>query len=73
MERHFEPALEREIARALNDGARVELRLESDGQAVEATRLRQARHTLEAAHAQGDETRAREALDALDELIYDLE
>jgi molecular chaperone DnaK len=73
MERHFEPALEREIARALNDGARVELRLDSDGQTEAATRLRQARHTLEAAHAQGDETRAREALDALDELIYDLE
>jgi molecular chaperone DnaK len=70
---HFEPALEREIARALNDAARVELRLEVERQTKGATQLREARHALEAAHAQGDEARAREALDALDELIYDLE
>jgi molecular chaperone DnaK len=70
---HFEPALEREIARALDEAARLELRLESEGQTTEGARLRQARHALEAAHEQGDEQQVQTALDTLDDLVYDLE
>jgi len=63
--RHFEPALEREIRQALDDAARLELQLDSDGRAQEAAQLRKARHALEEAHQQGDEKQVRRALDTL--------
>ena len=71
--KHFEPALERDIARALEDAARIELRLEADGKSKEAARLRKARHALEEAHEQGQEKRVRKALDALEDLLYEME
>src|SRR5262249_37173481 len=49
---HFDPALEREVARALEDAARLEVRLDSGGRTKEAGRLRKARHALEQAHEQ---------------------
>ena len=70
---HFEPSLERDLARGLDDAARLELQLESERRTKDAARLRKARHTLESAREQGDEAKLRRALDALDELIYDLE
>ena len=70
---HFEPSLERDLARGLDDAARLELQLESEGRTKDAAKLRKARHTVEGAREQGDETKLRRALDALDELIYDLE
>ena len=69
---HFEPSLERDLARGLDDAARLELQLESEGRTKDAAKLRKARHTLESAREQGDEAKLRRALDALDELIYDL-
>ncbi|MDQ3684835.1 MAG: Hsp70 family protein [Acidobacteriota bacterium] len=72
-QKHFAPALERDIARALEEAAKIELQQEADGNNTEAARLREARHALEAAHAEGHEKRARKALDALEELLYEME
>lgn len=70
---HFDPALEQEIARALDETTTLELKLETDGNSEDAERLREARHTLEEAHGQGDEKQARDAVEAIEDLIYDLE
>ena len=70
---HFEPALEKEIAEALDSSARLELQLESDGDNEGAEQLRKGRHELESARNAGDEDKVRTALDGLDELFYDLE
>jgi molecular chaperone DnaK len=71
--RHFEPSLERAIAQALKDAARLELQLDADGRTKEAARLRKARHALEETHEQSDEKQVRKALDTLEDRIYDLE
>src|SRR5262249_43919167 len=52
---HFAPALERDVARALEDAARLELDLATSRKTREVARLRKARHALEQAHAQADE------------------
>ena len=70
--KHFEPSLERDIARALEDAARLELQLEADGKNKDATRLRKARHALEEAHERGNEKPVRKALDALEDLLYEM-
>ncbi len=70
--KHFEPPLERDIARALEDAARLELQLEADGKNKGATRLRKARHALEEAHERGTEKPVRKALDALEDLLYEM-
>ncbi len=71
--KHFDPALEREVARALENAVRLELQLAADGNSKDASRLSRKRHALEKAHEQADEKRVRKALDELDNLIYDLE
>jgi molecular chaperone DnaK len=71
--KHFDPALERDIARGLNDAARLELQLEADGKTKDAARMHKTRHLLEEAYEQGNEKRVRKALEDLEELIYDLE
>ncbi len=70
---HFEPALERDIMRALEDATRLELQLAAEGRREETARLREARHALEKAREQGVEKWARKALDAMGDVLYDLE
>jgi len=69
---HFHPALERDIARALDEATRLELKLDASGKAKDAEKLRKARHALEEAHNQADIKQVRKTLDALDDLLYDL-
>ncbi|MEJ7710041.1 MAG: hypothetical protein WKF84_09315 [Pyrinomonadaceae bacterium] len=70
---HFDPALKQDIARALGDATALELKLNADGNDEDAERLHEARHALESAHEQGDETEARQAVEAIEDLIYELE
>ncbi|MDQ3258211.1 MAG: Hsp70 family protein [Acidobacteriota bacterium] len=69
---HFDLALEQEIARTLEEATALELKLKTDGNDEDAERLREARHTLEESHQQGDENQARQAVEAIEDLIYDL-
>ena len=66
-----------EVTRTITSVAKGDLtqsmRLEADGQTKETAKLRKARRAVEAAHEQGDEKRLRKALDALDDVVYDLE
>jgi molecular chaperone DnaK len=73
VKKHFDPKIERDVARALESAAQLELRLEAEGRTEDAKRLSQARHELEAAHAGTDEARLVETLNELDEALYDLE
>ncbi|MBA3440111.1 MAG: Hsp70 family protein [Pyrinomonadaceae bacterium] len=70
---HFDPALEQDVARSLKEATTLELELEADGNREDAERLRGARHALEEAHEQGGEKQVREAVEAIEDLIYDLE
>jgi molecular chaperone DnaK len=69
---HFAPALERDVARALEDAARLEREMDAGLSKREVTRLRKARHALEQAHNEADEKRVRKALDTLQNVLYDL-
>ncbi len=69
---HFDLALEQEIARTLEEATTLELKLKTDDNSEDAELLREARHTLEEAHQQGDENQARQAVAAIEDLIYDL-
>ncbi|MEW6208800.1 MAG: Hsp70 family protein [Acidobacteriota bacterium] len=71
--RHFDPALERDVARALEDAARIELQLDADGEKKDAQKLRKARHALEEAYEQGTENRVRKQIEALEDILYDFE
>jgi hypothetical protein len=71
--RHFAPSLESDVSQNLDDAARLEIRLESDGRTQDAERVRKARSALERAHDEGDEKRARQVLEEIEDLIYDLE
>ncbi len=73
VKKHFDPALERDVARALESAARLELQLEADGRVKDVPRLRQARHALEAAHRGVEEKRVMEKLNELEDALYDLE
>src|SRR6266498_668921 len=70
---HFDPTLERDVKRALDAAAKLELQLESDGKTKEAKRLRDARHALEEAHEGENEKRVMDKLNELDDALYDLE
>ena len=71
--RHFAPSLESDVSQNLDDAARLEIRLESDGRTQDAERVRKVRSALERAHDEGDEKRARQLLEEIEDLIYDLE
>jgi molecular chaperone DnaK len=71
--RHFDPALERDVAKALEDAARMGLHLEADGEKKKAQKLHKARHALEQAYGQGTEKNVRKQLEALEDVIYELE
>lgn len=71
--RHFDPALERDVARALEDAARIELQLDADGEKKGAQKLRRARHALEEAYEGGTENRVRKQVEALEDILYDFE
>ncbi len=70
---HFDPAVERDVARALEHAAAIELRCDADGKKDEAQQLRQTRYALEAAHDSGDEQRLMERLNELEDMLYDFE
>jgi molecular chaperone DnaK len=70
---HFDPTLERDVKRALEAAAKLELQLESDGKSIEAKRLRDARHVLELAREGENEKRVMDKLNELDDALYDLE
>jgi molecular chaperone DnaK len=71
--KHFDPAIERDVKRALETAAKLERQLEAEGRTKDAKRLRDARHALEEAHGGDDEKRLKEKLNVLDEALYDLE
>lgn len=70
---HFDPTIERDVARALESAATLELRCEAEGRTAEVQKLRQARYALEAAHDSADEKRLMERLNELEDWLYDLE
>jgi molecular chaperone DnaK len=69
----FDPKIERDVKRALQSGADLELRLNAAGKTKDAERLNKARHALEAAFNGDDEKRVMDALNELDDVLYDLE
>jgi molecular chaperone DnaK len=70
---HFDPKLERDVKRALDAAAKLELQLDADGRTKDAKRLRDARHALEKAHEGQNEKRVKDNLSELDDALYDLE
>jgi len=70
---HLDPTLERDVRRALDAAAKLELQLEADGRTKDVKRLRAARHALEAAHEGENEKRVADKLNELDDALYDLE
>jgi molecular chaperone DnaK len=70
---HFDPKLERDVRRALDAAAKLELQLDADGRTKDAKRLRDARHALEKAHEGQNEKRVKDKLNELDDALYDLE
>lgn len=70
---HFDPKLERDVRRALDAAAKLELQLDADGRTKDAKRLRDARHALEKAHEGQNEKRVKDRLSELDDALYDLE
>ncbi len=73
VKKHFNPKIERDVANSLAAAARLELKLDSDGRAKDLNKLRAARHKLEQAHQGLDEGKLMEALNDLDDLLYELE
>ena len=71
--KHFDPAVERDVTRALESAARLELKLEADGRKKDVQRLRKARHALEEAHSGVNEKRVIDKVNELEEVLYDLE
>ncbi len=69
----FDPKTERDVKRALDSATAMELRLKADGKTKDAERLNQARHALEAAFKGDDEKQVMNALNGLDDVLYDLE
>ena len=69
----FDPKTERDVKRALESATGLELRLKADGKNKDAERLSQARHALEAAFKGDDEKQVMNALNELDDVLYDLE
>ncbi|MBI3950969.1 MAG: Hsp70 family protein [Acidobacteria bacterium] len=69
----LELALEKEVTATLRDAARVQLQVEAAGNTKAKTAIAQARETLEAAHARGDQKGVRKALDKLQDLLYEYE
>ncbi len=70
---HFTPTVERDVQRALETAAKLELQLEAEGLTKEVNRLRAARHALAAAHAGESEPQLLEKLNELDDVLYDVE
>jgi molecular chaperone DnaK len=73
VKKHFDPAIERDYARALESAARLELQLEVEGRKVDVEKLRKARHSLEEAHQGINEKRVIDKINELEDLLYDLE
>jgi molecular chaperone DnaK len=73
VKKHFDPAIERDYARALESAARLELQLEVEGRKVDVEKLRKARHLLEEAHQGINEKRVIDKINELEDLLYDLE
>lgn len=71
--RRFDPKTERDVKRALDSATAVELRLKADGKTKDAERLNKARHALEEAFQGDNEKRVMNALNELDDVLYDLE
>jgi molecular chaperone DnaK len=71
--KHFDPAIERDYARALESAARLELQLEVEGRKDDVEKLRKARHALEEAHQGINEKRVIDKINELEDLLYDLE
>jgi molecular chaperone DnaK len=71
--KHFDPAVERDVKRALDAAATLGLKLEVEGRAEDAKRLRLARRALEDAHEGDNEKRLMDKLNDLDDVLYDLE
>ncbi len=73
VKKHFDPTVERDVARALESSARLELQLEADGRGNDVQRLRYARHALERAHEGTNEKQVMDKLNELEDALYDLE
>ncbi len=73
VKKHFDPAVERDVARALESAAKLELQLEADGRKKDVERLRKARHALEEAHDGENEKRVIDKINELEDALYDLE
>lgn len=73
VKKHFDPAVERDVARALESAAKLELQLEADGRKTDVERLRKARHELEEAHQGENERRVIDQINELEDVLYDLE
>ncbi|MCI0387350.1 MAG: Hsp70 family protein [Acidobacteria bacterium] len=71
--KHFDPTLERDVARALESAARLELQFEADGRVKDLQRLRTARHALEEAHQGINEKQVMDKLNELEDALYDFE
>jgi molecular chaperone DnaK len=71
--KHFDPKLERDVKRSLDAAARMELELEAAARKADAEKLHKARRALEEAHEGENEKRVMDKLNALDDLLYDLE
>jgi molecular chaperone DnaK len=70
---HLDPKLERDVAASLAAAAQLELQLEADGRAKETKQMHAARQKLEQAHQRGDQKPVIEALNDLDDLLYELQ
>ncbi|MEP7341991.1 MAG: Hsp70 family protein [Acidobacteriota bacterium] len=70
---HLDPKLERDVAASLAAAAQMELQLEADGRAKEAKQMHAARQKLEQSHQRGDQKPVIEALNDLDDLLYELQ
>ncbi len=73
VKKHFDPKVERDVARALESSAKLELQLEADGRKKDVARLRKARHALEEAHESENEKRVIAKINELEDALYDLE
>jgi molecular chaperone DnaK len=73
VKKHFDPAIERDYARALESAARLELQLEVEGRKDDVEKLRKARHALEEAHQGISEKRVIDKINELEDVLYDLE
>jgi molecular chaperone DnaK len=73
VKKHFDPAIERDYARALESAARLELQLEVEGRKDDVEKLRKARHALEEAHQGINEKRVIDKINELEDVLYDLE